>query len=112
MSKTIEEHKYWCPDYPNYCTRECDMKYCEGETFRKYMKSIDNDHRSAHNTHQLYNNEDNNEEQELNDDEIRDYVKTIVQQSDAIMRGGCQSNECTKSQDNKYSKWTISNNKY
>ena len=108
----MEEHKYWCPDYPHYCTSERDVKNCEGETLRKYMKSVDKQYDSENDRErddESDNDYENDDESELDDDEIRDYVRTIVQQSNAIMRGGCETDECNNQsrENDKFSKWTI-----
>lgn len=107
MSKTIEEHKYWCPDYPNCCTNEHDIKYCEGEVLRRYTESVDRKTREL-------------SDDELSDNEIKDYVNEIMNQSDIIIKGGgCNNNQCGGNQlggnqlqygtKESFSKWTIPN---
>lgn len=116
MSNTVEEHKYWCPDFPNCCTSEDDIQHCKGESLRKYMEYVDqnansdrgdsdsdSDSRSDNDTH----SDDQN--RELDDYEFSKYVNSIIEQSDDVSSksGGCGQNQCGGFSNKLSSKWVI-----
>ena len=100
----MEEHKYWCPYYPNCCTTECDIKRCKGEILRAYVESLHKktlckkDQRVNH----QYSSSKN---EELSNKEFTDYVTSIVK-AGKVTGGGCSNNQCG-GQNKISSKWII-----